>query len=107
MLITVIIPIHNCTKEYLNICLQSIFAQENVNVEIVCIDDGSTNGIISEIEKIFVDRDDAILIRTEHLGVSHARNLGIRKASGKYITFMDADDFYPENDVLEKLINCA
>lgn len=105
--LSVILPIYNCKKEMLKNCLQSIFTQKKVTLEIICIDDGSTNDTVLEIEKLFVDKDNAVLIRSEHRGVAYARNLGIKRATGKYIAFIDADDYYPENDVLARLFNAA
>lgn len=95
-LITIIVPIYN-DELFLEKCLVSIQKQTYKNIEILLIDDGSTDSSPSIIEK-FKQRDRRVkLIHKQNSGVSNSRNLGIKKASGKYICFSDADDILSSN----------
>lgn len=95
-LITVIIPVYN-VKPYLSKCLESVGKQSYKNLEIILVDDGSDDGSFS-ICKEFSKRDSRIkLYHTKNLGLSHARNVGLDHANGKYIVFVDSDDYIHEN----------
>ena len=101
-MISVIVPVYN-TEAYLVRCLDSLLMQTYPNLEIVLIDDASTDkgGSICET---YAARDSPLkVIRfLKNQGPSAARNAGIRKAEGKFISFVDADD-YVEPDIMEKL----
>ncbi len=100
--VSVIIPIYNM-DEYLKECLDSVMAQTLKKIEIVCINDGSTDDT-SKILREYAKNDSRIrILDTENCGPGPARNLGIKESKGKYVAFMDADDYYPEPDVLEAL----
>ena len=100
-LITIIVPIYNSEK-YLERCLNSILNQTYSNLEIILINDGSEDSS-GKICEDFANKDKRIvLINTENDGPAKARNLGLEKATGKYISFVDADD-YIENDMIETL----
>lgn len=104
--VSIIVPIYNM-ELYLKECLDSILSQTLKEIEVVCIDDGSTDRSW-EILAEYAKADARILpIRQENQGVSTARNNGIKKASGKYLIFMDPDDWYPEKDILEVLFEKA
>ncbi len=91
-LISIIVPVYN-VKEYLSECLSSIIKQTYRNLEIIVIDDESTDGSL-EICREFADKDNRItLLPMSHAGVSAARNLGLEKATGEYVSFVDSDDF--------------
>jgi len=94
-LISVIIPCYN-TEKYLKKCLDSIINQSYKNIEVILIDDGSTDNtgeICDEYSKV----DNRIKVfHIKNCGVSHARNLGIKKARGYYVTFIDSDDYIDE-----------
>lgn len=100
-LISVIVPIYNVEK-YLSQCIDSIINQSYLNLEIILIDDGSTDssGLMCDSYKLIDDR--IIVIHTENNGQGAARNIGIQNAKGQYITFVDSDD-YIENDMIMKL----
>lgn len=102
-LISVIIPVYN-VKEYLNKCIESVVNQTYKDLEIILIDDGSTDG--SEIMCDNWQKKDPriIIIHQENRGLSAARNSGIKRATGKYICFVDSDDFI-SNDYVEILYN--
>lgn len=101
--ISVIIPIYNA-EPYLKRCLDSIINQTYKNIEIVCINDGSKDNSL-QILKEYQNQDERIIIIDKYNeGVSSARNDGINKSTGKYITFVDSDDWL-ELDAIETLYN--
>lgn len=89
--VSVIVPVYNI-KPFLCSCIDSILAQSFKNFELIIIDDGSTDG--SEIIcDAYAKRDRRIRVfHQENSGVSSARNLGVKKAKGQYISFVDSDD---------------
>ena len=100
--VSIIIPVYN-TQKYLKKCINSIIDQTYSNLEIILVNDGSTDNsleICKEYEKI---DERVFIISGENHGVSHARNMGIRKAKGEYLYFADSDD-YLETDAIEKMI---
>ena len=99
-LISVIVPIYNAEK-YLKRCIESIISQTYKNMEIILINDGSKDNS-KKICNEFLKKDCRIkLINKENEGVSAARNYGINAAIGKYISFVDADDWLEKNLLLE------
>ena len=98
-LITIVINVYNCEK-YINKCLECIVNQTYKNLEILIINDGSTDNTLSICRKY---KDPRIRIKTtENLGLSLSRNVGIDNAKGEYLYFIDADDFI-EVDTIEYL----
>lgn len=94
--ISVIIPVHN-TEKYLSRCLESITSQTYKNLEIICINDGSTDHSLDILE-FYSHRDRRIkVLSQEASGPSSARNKGLQMATGKYISFVDSDDFVSWN----------
>lgn len=90
-MISVIIPVYN-SAAYLKPCLESVLAQTYSDLEVICVNDGSTDQS-GEILAEFAARDSRILVLTrDNAGVSAARNAGLRAASGTYVTFVDSDD---------------
>lgn len=101
-LVTVIIPVYNA-EEYLDRCIKSVINQSYKNIEIILVDDGSTDNSGSICDK-YKDVDKRIkTIHKENAGVSEARNSGLEMASGYYINFVDADD-YIDKDMIRKLV---
>ncbi len=101
-MISVIIPVYN-TKQYLRSCLDSILAQTYTDLEILFIDDGSTDGS-SELLDVLAKQDSRIrVIHQENGGVCAARNRGIEEAGGDYLSFIDSDDTL-EPDLYETLM---
>jgi len=97
--VSVIVPVYN-TDRFLEKCLTSIAAQNYQNIEIIIINDGSTDKS-DEIIKNFTDQEKrAVYLSQKNQGVSAARNVGLSKATGEYILFCDSDDYYLENSVL-------
>lgn len=103
--ISVIIPVYN-TQLYVGRCLDSILKQTFKNIEIICVNDGSTDDSLAILNS-YAEKDSRIIvIKKENGGVSQARNTGIEAASGKYITFVDSDDCILE-DTLAKVFHIA
>ena len=99
--ITVIVPVYN-VENYLNKCLDSIITQTYTNIEIIVVNDGSTDAS-GEICKEFAEIDHRIIyIEQENAGLSAVRNTGLEIMSGDYVTFVDSDDWI-EQDYLETL----
>lgn len=104
-LITVIIPVYNAEK-YLGRGIDSVLNQTYENLELILVNDGSKDSSLEVCNK-YVKKDSRVrVISQENSGVSVARNTGIKAASGKYVTFIDSDD-YIELDFLENSIKYA
>lgn len=94
--VSVIVPVYN-TEKYLQQCLDSILSQTLQEIEVICVDDGSTDDS-PQILKEFERRDSRVRIITkENDGLGAARNTGIDAARGEYIGFVDSDDFIDTN----------
>ncbi len=103
--VSVVMPIYNAS-DYLRPALDSVIAQTLRDIEIICIDDGSTDRSLA-ILKEYQKKDPRIRIVTEtNAGPAKARNNGMRRARGEYLSFLDADDFF-EPTMLETLYRTA
>ena len=100
-LVSVVIPIYN-VENFLKDTLESVCNQTYKNLEIICVDDGSTDNSLS-VANFYSAKDKRIkVISQENAGVSAARNHGIKEAKGEYICFLDSDDFmHPQNVELQ------
>lgn len=104
-LVTVVIPIFNVEK-HLDRCMESVVNQTYPNLEIIMVDDGSTDTCPQKCEE-WAKRDDRIkVVHKENAGLGMARNTGIEHASGEYICFFDSDD-YISLDLIEKTLSFA
>lgn len=103
MTVSVIIPVYN-VKPYLERCVQSVQNQTYKDLEIILVDDGSTDGSSELCDKIAARDSRIVVIHQENQGLSGARNTGIRKAKGEYIAFLDSDDEWLLSDGLERLL---
>ena len=104
--LSIIIPAYNC-ESYIERCIQSIVESEtSINYEILIINDGSTDNTRKICEEIEKNNKNVKLYNKKNGGVSEARNLGIKKSKGRWITFIDADDYVSSNyiDVIEKSV---
>lgn len=90
-LISIIVPTYNVEK-YIRTCIESILAQTYRNVEIIIVNDGSTDQSLAVISDLICSHHNVKVINQKNQGLSVARNTGIDVATGKYITFVDADD---------------
>lgn len=107
-LVTMIMAAYNA-EPFLEQSLGSLLNQTYTNFEIICVDDGSTDGTVAEIERIAASHTNGNkihLLHTNHVGAGEARNLALRQAHGEYIGFLDADDFV-DSRLLEKAISRA
>lgn len=103
--ISIIVPVFN-TELYLERCINSIISQNIIEIQIILIDDGSTDNSKMICEK-FASIDDRVnYFRIENSGPSFARNFGVDKATGKYIMFVDSDDWL-ENGACSSLFQAA
>lgn len=96
--ISVIVPLYNA-ENYLKRCIDSIINQTYQNLEIILINDGSTDNTLEIINEYAQKKDTIIVIDKKNSGVSDSRNLGIEKSTGEYITFIDSDDWLEENAI--------
>lgn len=104
--VSVIVPIYNGEK-YLNQCIRSVLCQTLKELEVLCVDDGSTDRSAQMIRQ-FQEEDNRIrLFQQENQGAGIARNLAIQKAQGKYIAFLDADDYYIDENALKLMVEAC
>ena len=93
--VSVVIPAYNC-ENYIERCINSLFSQR-CDLEIIVVNDGSTD---KTLEKLLVYGDRIRVINKSNGGVAKARNLGIKEATGEFVAFCDADDYYREGSFL-------
>lgn len=104
--ISVIIPIYNMER-YLEESLNSVLNQTMNEIEIICVDDGSTDGSLEILRRYKENNECLKILIQKNQGSGAARNAGIGAARGEFVAFMDPDDYYADNDVLEYLYTCA
>ena len=104
--VTVIIPVYNAEKT-LRRCIESVCAQTLKEIEIICVDDGSTDTSAELLRKIAGSDSRIKVLYQENRYAGVARNNGINAAQGRYVTFMDADDVYYSDSVLQALYRTA
>ena len=104
MKISIIVPIYNC-NDYLDKCIYSLIHQTYQNIEIILIDDGSTDNSLEKCLEYQKNVNRIMVITKENGGVSSARNEGIKKSTGKYIMFVDSDDYLDLNVVSDLKTN--
>ena len=103
--VSIIVPVYNVEK-YLKRCLDSLVNQTLKDIEIICVNDGSTDGSLAILDEYVRNDDRIVVINQENSGLSVARNNGIGVAKGEYLGFVDSDDWVSE-DYFEKLHNSA
>ena len=101
--ISVIVPIYN-TEKYLDKCLNSLVNQTFKDIEIILVNDGSTDGSEDIINKYLKKYTNIVYISKENTGQGDSRNVGLKSAKGEFISFVDSDD-YIDTTMLEKLYN--
>ena len=95
-LLSIITPVYN-VEAYLDRCVQSILSQSYRNIELILIDDGSTDGSTGLCDKWAAKDSRVVVVHQTNAGVSAARNAGLKIARGDYLTFVDPDDFLAPN----------
>lgn len=98
--LSVIIPLYNC-EQFINQAIDSILCQVNVDIEIIIVNDGSTDNSLHRVEKY---GDKVNVVNINNSGASAARNIGLKKATGKYVMFMDSDDFLSDSGICQETI---
>lgn len=104
--ISVVIPMFNSEK-YISECLDSVISQSLDDIEIICIDDGSTDDTTKIVRHYMEINKFITLVEQTNHGAGFARNIGINLAQGKYVAFIDSDDFFYHRDVLLHMFKCA
>ena len=97
--VSVIIPVYNMGI-YLEQCLNSILKQTLKEIEIICVDDGSTDQTLELLNEVAQQNEKIKVFTQQNQGAGVARNRGIAEAKGKFVAFLDADDEYPNQTVL-------
>jgi len=103
--VSVIVPVYNVEK-YLRKCLDSLVNQTLEDIEIIAVDDGSTDSSIDIIKEYAEKHSNIKYYQKENGGLSDARNFGLKMATGKYIAFLDSDD-YVDKDIYKKMYDKA
>ena len=103
--VSIIVPVYNLGG-LVAPCLHSLLEQTYKNIEIIVVDDGSTDHSLLECQRIVLNDSRSLVLRKENGGLSSARNFGLRYASGDYVMFVDGDDILDEHAV-EILVNLA
>ena len=104
--ISIISPVYN-VEDYLKDCVESILNQTYKNIELILIDDGSTDNS-GKICDEYASKDNRVkIVHKKNGGLSSARNAGLDIATGDYIFFVDSDDFLYKNSVIEKIIKAT
>ena len=103
--VSVIVPVYN-VEAYLEKCLNSIIEQSLQNIEIIAVNDGSTDGSDEILNRLSAKTEKLKVINQENQGLSAARNAGINAANGQFVAFVDGDDFI-SSTMLEKMYGKA
>ena len=103
--ISVIVPVYNC-EDYIGESISSLLNQTFKDIEIICMDDGSSDNSLNILNKIAANDSRLKVFSQENQGASVARNNALKKATGDYVYFFDADDYIVE-DALEKVYKKA
>ena len=100
--VSVIIPLYNAEK-YIEHCLKSILNQTLREIEVIVINDGSTDSSVDKVKEFCKNEKRITILSQPNQGSGKARNFGLTFAKGEYIAFMDSDDWYPTKDILDIL----
>ena len=103
--ISVIIPVYNA-ESYIGECLQGILSARGPRIEVICVDDGSTDNTAALLQQMSGSDPRIRVYSSAHAGAGAARNVGMQHAAGSYLSFLDADDFF-DPDMLELAWNKA
>lgn len=103
--VSIVVPVYN-VEEYLRACLESLIGQTLKDIEIICVNDGSTDDSLNILKEYEVKDSRIVIINQQNQGISVARNNALKIAKGEYIGFVDSDDWVDLN-FFEKLYNVA
>lgn len=104
--VSIIIPVYN-GETFLEECLNSVLSQSLSKIEVICIDDGSTDGSLSILQEFAAMDERVRILRQSNQGSGAARNLGLEAVRGEFVAFLDCDDFYPNSETLQRMYGCA
>ena len=104
--VSVIIPVYN-PGVWLHECMRSVLDQSLRNIEVICIDDGSTDGSLDRLNEYAAQDIRVKVLSQPNSGAAVARNNGLDHANGEFVAFMDPDDLYPDTEVLATLYSKA
>lgn len=102
--ISIIIPVYNVEK-WLNKCIDSILVQSYKNFEIILVNDGSTDKSGDICDKYSKEDNRIKVFHNKNKGLSYSRNFGVKNSNGKYVMFVDSDDFISDINIIDKFIN--
>ena len=102
--ISVIIPVYNVEK-WLNKCVDSILSQSYENFEVILVNDGSTDKSKDICDQYSKEDKRVKVFHNKNKGLSYSRNFGVKKSNGKYVMFVDSDDFISDINIIDKFIN--
>lgn len=105
-LVSVIIPVYNA-EQFIERAVLSVEQQTLKEIEIICIDDGSSDSSKNILEELQKNNTNLKILEQNHAGAGRARNFGIREAAGEYIAFLDADDIYLDESALEEMVKAC
>ena len=100
--VSVIIPVYN-VEPYLKQCMDSVVGQTLKDIEIICVDDGSTDNSLDILREYAAEDSRIQIIEQKNAGAGAARNNGMRYATGKYLSFLDSDDFFERNIAWQRI----
>lgn len=104
--ISVVIPVYDAAR-WLRYCLDSVLGQSLQDIEVICVDDGSTDGSAAILAE-YAEKDGRMrVLAQENSGQGVARNRGLEIAQGEFVAFLDSDDLYPDGNVLADLVAAA
>lgn len=103
--VSIVMPIYNAS-DYLRPAIETVLSQTLTEIELICVDDGSTDNSLEIIKGYQADDDRVRIVTENNAGPSVARNKGLARARGQYVMFLDADDFY-DSKLLEKLYDIS
>lgn len=104
IMFSIIIPVYNVEK-YLDECIKSVLAQTFTNYEVILVDDGSVDRSGKMCDDYGTQNENFQVLHKKNGGAADARNVGIKRATGKYLLFLDSDDYWDDADTLLKIYN--
>ncbi len=99
--VSVIIPVYNCEK-YIKKCIDSVIDQRGVSWECIIVDDCSSDKTADIVKSYLADERIKYILNESNKGVAYSRNQGVVKAGGKYIAFLDADDYWTDDKLVKQ-----